>query len=836
MSAKIWFIPYTAAVAAVVLCHHCSSSFSPLPSGPNQSSSSIVGSNLQILQKSIHERERVRSRHLSILYSSGEGNDSLIKSLLGNDAADYHDPYCRFTHQIAIPLQDATELNSALHAIQTSLVRDCPRLIRACVMPALLRMPLLYVDGRALQHVNLGGGGNGSVDAILEQVVYKAVREVVYGDDGALSSVSSSGTTSSGVPLVEIAKPILLPFRGLELQGEDNSVLYAVGNNVNDESEEEAKKRNPSYDDEDDKDGPNILDDLSATTTETNGPSGWEILEKLVHSIQDELESKYGLQTCWPSDEPQGEEIEYDLPAVEQKQRKWRPRVPFVRLPSDFYQDLRADVEKRSSASAGNDIPEGESPSRIDMGFDGISPLFWYEAWGEDDILPPPGVRMRSVAVYRRMGPGGGEAESSFYVPTSSSVGPQTWKSDASSAIGLVSRFDDKKTGLSMQLPAGNAKLMARERREKAKAMERLGQIEQREERDWEEGKARWMEEMINQGLDDEKSSLAQFDVGMELGVVTVEGDAAYSTPWSERDVDKTSPESPEESLSVPAETEIPKIDPRVIYRPQSLDSKPRKELPSIEDNPIFLRFRNGQSQVTSHGQNTALALDGTPPTPDAPLPPYPSDAHFVGAWRVLSSPLGTENADSKSSDNFILRVDGQVMGGPILDAQCQHKAAGGGWKMFQAIRKPSDKPYEFDEKRSSNSQVTQTRLRIRLLVPPKKERALVMEGEVTRLVMPGSIDAVSSSSERLIMTNSGLVDGILHNIDGEQMQPEAKNGEALLYCAGEAWMEDVEGGANRRKVGPFAIMKLKAVKRESLIYTVDVSRPIAREDDDDDE
>ena len=105
---------------------------------------------------------------------------------------------------------------------------------------------------------------------------------------------------------------------------------------------------------------------------------------------------------------------------------------------------------------------------------------------------------------------------------------------------------------------------------------------------------------------------------------------------------------------------------------------------------------------MTSHGQNTALALDGTPPTPDAPLPPYPSDTHFVGAWRVLTSPLGTESAsfddaDSKSSDIFILRVDGQVMEGPILDAQHQHKAAGGGWKMFQAIRKPIDKSNEFD-------------------------------------------------------------------------------------------------------------------------------------------
>ena len=127
------------------------------------------------------------------------------------------------------------------------------------------------------------------------------------------------------------------------------------------------------------------------------------------------------------------------------------------------------------------------------------------------------------------------------------------------------------------------------------------------------------------------------------------------------------------------------------------------------------------------HNQCGKLLVDGTPPSIDEPLPLYPSDAHFVGPWRVLSSPLGIDkavfaDAESKSSDNFILRVDGQVMGGPILDAQYQHKAAGGEWKMFRAIRKSG----------ASSSSIappeTQTRLRIRLLVPPAKERALVME------------------------------------------------------------------------------------------------------------
>ena len=52
-------------------------------------------------------------------------------------------------------------------------------------MPALLRMPLLYVDGNSSGSGLVGGGGGSSsrVDAILEQVVHAAIREVVYGED-----------------------------------------------------------------------------------------------------------------------------------------------------------------------------------------------------------------------------------------------------------------------------------------------------------------------------------------------------------------------------------------------------------------------------------------------------------------------------------------------------------------------------------------------------------------------------------------------------------------------------------------------------------------------------
>ena len=77
-------------------------------------------------------------------------------------------------------------------------------------------------------------------------------------------------------------------------------------------------------------------------------------------------------------------------------------------------------------------------------------------------------------------------------------------------------------------------------------------------------------------------------------------------------------------------------------------------------------------------------------------------------------------------------------------------------------------------------------------------------------------------------MASGGIIDGMKQNIEDAQARPErpeSKSGEGLLHCSGEAWMEDADGGANRKKVGPFALMKLKTVDRSKLIYTVDVTR-----------
>jgi len=762
------------------------------------------------------------SRITSLLLSNTDKNNDFIRSLLTNDATD-DDPYSKYSHQIAIPLGDASELHSALHAIQTSLVRDCPRLIRACIMPALLRLPLLYVDGSSLGS-NLGSNGQNNVETILESVVHRSIREVVYGQKAESNDASSSSNTSSSdVPLVAtvepilLGEPILLPFRGLELQGDDNSVLYAVGYNINDKS---SKKKVSRYDQEEDDDGVIIVDDWSDASLSTR-ISGWETLEALVHRIQSILEKEYDCKTQWPLDAAQGEELDYDDPlvaAIKQKQKKWRPRVPFVRLPADFYQGLEKSLEGKVKRGL-SDKEQKLSP--IDMGLDGISPLFWYDAWGEDDILPEPGVRMRSVAIYRRMVPGGGEAESSFYVPASDVL--QSWKRGVTDSTSSNSNRDDK----SMDLPVGDTKLMAKERRERAKAMERMGEDERRAEREWEEGKAQWMKDLDK--IENDNEVFIEMDIGMEMGEVTVEGEAAYASPWAERgvandDIDDLSDGSTKATPSV-AETNVQ-------------TNKPRRELPNIEDNPIFKRLREGKPQITAQGQTSVQSLDSS--STEKALPPYPSDPHFTGIWRIVSSPFGSSSLEgndlSAGSDNFIFRVDGGVAGGPILNAEYQQKAAGGSWKFFQAqLRKSNSDAI-------SASPIMQTRLRVRLLVPPEKSQTLVIEGEINRLVSPDADDVSSSSSSSAWRVAGG---GMLDGMSGTLMQDEdnsdtkssrGQSHDAMIFCRGEAWLEDTTDGSNRKKLGPIALMKLKTPDRNKLIYTVPASKGPGQSDDDEDE
>ena len=133
----------------------------------------------------------------------------------------------------------------------------------------------------------------------------------------------------------------------------------------------------------------------------------------------------------------------------------------------------------------------------------------------------------------------------------------------------------------------------------------------------------------------------------------------------------------------------------------------------------------------------------------------------------------GDPDVDIYDCDNLILRVDGTIAGGPIFDSKLQLRAAGGTWRMFQA---------KYVGEGDSNGEV-QTRLRMELVVPPRKDKLLIMEGRVTRMsIGPGS----------------GLASvGAIRNMEEE----------TILACSGESYVQDIEG--IRTKAGLFSIRKI---------------------------
>jgi hypothetical protein len=155
-------------------------------------------------------------------------------------------------------------------------------------------------------------------------------------------------------------------------------------------------------------------------------------------------------------------------------------------------------------------------------------------------------------------------------------------------------------------------------------------------------------------------------------------------------------------------------VDSRQVVQSKQKLAAPKAKVP-IEENPVFKSFRDGTLAPEPEQKGNAQV---------EALPPFPSQEHFVGFWKVFSSPTGfppDDDGDSSKSENLVLRVDGTTAGGPILDHETNQKAAGGTWKMI---------PNEEDDDDDT------ARLRIRLVIPPKKDRILVMEGTATKRSM----------------------------------------------------------------------------------------------------
>lgn len=233
-----------------------------------------------------------------------------------------------------------------------------------------------------------------------------------------------------------------------------------------------------------------------------------------------------------------------------------------------------------------------------------------------------------------------------------------------------------------------------------------------------------------------------------------------------------------------------------------------KKEKPDPKDNPIL---RNWKQKMAENP--TILQSDAKDMNRSRQLPPFPSDEHFVGIWQLEIIPKGSifDEAtnpfgnDQFSNENIVLRVDGTTAGGPILDVENQHRAAGGTWKFFQALWiGPSDEETEVP--------VVKTRLRIRLLIPPLKEKVLVMEGEVINgaLVSPESI-----SRDNLKEMRKSVFDSFVGNAREQNSVNPSIGGKSFLQCSGEVWCEDAtkadgSGEKKRLKVGRFHLGKRK--------------------------
>ncbi|GAX12563.1 hypothetical protein FisN_13Lh012 [Fistulifera solaris] len=451
--------------------------------------------------------------------------------------------------------------------------------------------------------------------------------------------------------------------------------------------------------------------------------------------------------------------------AREQKQET-ELRLPFLQLPDDWEMILK---------SAHNITADDDNNQRYtltsDQGGNGISPLFWIQYM--DDALGLDHLRLPEIGLYALSG----ENKALASWPS------VTWPLPVGSNQTILRRereFQDYQEG----------------RIQKAeKSLKNSNQLENQEEprnaysepRHSEEddiilSKTRQrLEQVYGQSVSEAKSNDALSNVDDRENV---ELDSI---------LEPNKPESPPDPAALDGWMRE-KIQNVIASRArerslQQLSTK--KDKPAIENNPIFAQYKNG----------TLIAEKSQAPSTQTPvLPPYPSREHLVGFWRMVRSPTGFEPMENNKdqSENLILRVDGTTAGGPILDPETQQKAAGGTWAF------------------SGETDAT-ARLLIRLQIPPKKERVLVMEGALERLSTKGQAMPLPS--------NTFSIPAL------EDLKSRNKNdAEDFIFCRGNVWIEDASSGRNRDDIGTFSIMKLNLSKDPSQ-YTITVPRPVRNQD-----
>mmetsp|Transcript_14925 Transcript_14925/g.22783 ORF Transcript_14925/g.22783 Transcript_14925/m.22783 type:complete len:729 (+) Transcript_14925:43-2229(+) len=604
----------------------------------------------------------------------------------------------QFTHLLAVPMTENHELQIELESVQRAVIYHCPKLVHACITSGLSRMPLLLVDASREPLFKV----NAELQGIVQRVVHKhcfAKEEGYFAGDPSYAGVNKNGN-----------RPLTMKFHKLEIDGAGHEALFTVAD-----------------------------DDM-------NG--GLKKLRFIVSDLEEEIKAR-GWKTMWPPSDVQGTEEQEQ----EQQTGEFLPRIPLMRLPPDF-EDYLDPLDDE------NDIRLSED------GGNGISPLFWIK-W-EKDVMARD-VRLHGIGVYHTVAGLNDMREQAFYAAQDP-----------------------------VRLPEGNEALAGQEKIHKEYQDKRMEKMERRVLDDDEFGNdddivdptltenRKIIESIYEQdsslsddgflpnqadgegdmqtdnALADNASLLIERDKKTE----TTQGANAPLEGWMQDRINeisrsgknsknKTQPslqsintEEASSSLSGSKAQEQLKRDNtsddwmenrvRDIIENQSSAKQMRNfaktnaDLPPLDENPIIqeLRNRNIFGNETLSKENVEQ---------DISTKPYNSQEDLCGFWKIMRSPLKSslENDGEYQCDNFILRSDGNIGGGPILVKATQQKAGGGTWKKLNIHNK--------------------TVLQLRLVIPPERERVMVWEGEIREgLESSSGYSAQSIDSESFQETETG--------------------------------------------------------------------------------
>jgi hypothetical protein len=595
-----------------------------------------------------------------------------IRSFLAKDreSDDSKSPPRTWTHMIGIPMSDCHQLQIELESVQRAILYHCPPLIHACIVPSLSRMPLLYIDA--------SNEPSASVTLQLRKILAEIVKKHCFGTTNSEEMLGNEEANKDlySNPYAEINtkgyQPLTMTFEKLEIDGEANEVLYAV--------------------------------------SKPDAEGGLTKLQAIMSDLQTAIVRR-GWFYQWPSSDVQG--IQEGAAAVlamasdpnQKNASLFRPRIPFMRLPPNFKSYLRPlddDDDFHSSEEGGN----------------GISPIFWIK-W-ENDVMGSH-VRLREVGIYARR-PGsslfyGGQDESTFYVPHETVGLPdaneflyeqekihQDYNEQRrqESELRMAKEVEDDTFLLDPNLDSN---------RERLESIMRISNVE----RDLEDNES---EDLGILQFDKADGRIPDISNMMNTSSRPKEPNS-FNIISSNIDLS-----APEDSIDTDNLRKIIENRPSQQKRTSNFKAK-NQDVPPIESNPIFQAYRDGTLASKVKVTEQSVSADSNLNTEES----------IRGFWKIVRSPLGDDTAllqrrmGDTQSDNFVLRVDGTVSGGPVLDYGTFNKASGGTWR----ILKKGD----------------ESCLRIRLVIPPQKKRIMVWEGEInleSTLVVnsPSILDAVS--------------------------------------------------------------------------------------------